>query len=434
MVPDLSAALSCCSPSAPPSCTKHGARPSPCSSLSFASTGAWPIAALTADAPPTYSVRELNSAIGALLDRGFAPRFIVQATASRPQVKKGHLWLTLTDGDASITAVAWASKLQQLDYKPQDGEGVTVVGKLNFWAARATLAVQVLDMRPSLNTVMRRFEAVRSLLESEGVIDPLRRRSLPRNPRRVAVLTSVPSSALADMLRTARERWPLTQLMIVPIPVQGDVGKRICTVLQQLKDAPQALLPDALVLARGGGSREDLMVFDDEQLCRALAHFPVPVITGIGHEDDLTVADLVSDHRAATPTAAIVTLLPSRETAVLHLQERRRLLDHQRRWRIEGLRQALLERFQHLSDQRPAASLERRRSQLLQRLQLMNALSPQRWLQRGFAILETSTGQPVQSVEGIHPGDELMVRLHDGQLKVNAQEVQANHATPRAKP
>ena len=116
------------------------------------------------------------------------------------------------------------------------------------------------------------------------------------------------------------------------------------------------------------------------------------------------------------------------------IQERRRLLDHQRRWRIEGLRQALLERFERLSEQRPEASLERRRSQLLQRLQLMNALSPQRWLQRGFAILETSTGQPVQSVQGIHPGDALMVRLHDGQLKVNAQEVQANHAAPKAKP
>ena len=108
---------------------------------------------MTADAPPTYSVSQLNSAIGSLLDRGFAPRFLVQATASRPQIKKGHLWLTLTDGDASITAVAWASKVQQLDYVPADGDGVTVVGKLNFWGARASLAVQILDVRPSLTTV-----------------------------------------------------------------------------------------------------------------------------------------------------------------------------------------------------------------------------------------------------------------------------------------
>ena len=325
---------------------------------------------MTADAPPTYSVRELNTAIGSLLERGFAPRFLVQATASKPQVKKGHLWLTLTDGEASITAVAWASKLKQLDYVPADGEGVTVVGKLNFWAARATLAVQVLDLRPSLNTVLRRFEAVRALLEAEGVIDPLKRRPLPTAPRRVAVLTSVPSSALADMLRTARERWPLSELLVVPIPVQGDVSDRICSVLQQLRDAPEPLQADALVLARGGGSREDLMVFDDEQLCRAIATFPVPVVTGIGHEDDLTVADLVADHRAATPTAAIVSLLPSRETAVLQVQERLRRLASQRQWWLERKRQVLCERHQRWQLLQPQVLLQQRRNQLLQRQQL----------------------------------------------------------------
>ena len=378
---------------------------------------------MTADAPPTYSVRELNTAIGSLLERGFAPRFLVQATASRPQVKKGHLWLTLTDGEASITAVAWASKLKQLDYVPADGEGVTVVGKLNFWAARATLAVQVLDLRPSLNTVLRRFEAVRALLEAEGVIDPLKRRPLPTNPRRVAVLTSVPSSALADMLRTARERWPLSELLVVPIPVQGDVSDRICSVLQQLCDAPEPLQADALVLARGGGSREDLMVFDDEQLCRAIATFPVPVVTGIGHEDDLTVADLVADHRAATPTAAIVSLLPSRETAVLQVQERLRRLASQRQWWLERKRQVLCERRERWQLLQPQVLLQQRRDQLLQRQQLLRALSPQRWLARGFAILESPEGTVYRSVSDVKEGSDLVVRLNDGTIAVQAQRI-----------
>ena len=378
---------------------------------------------MTADAPPTYSVRELNTAIGSLLERGFAPRFLVQATASKPQVKKGHLWLTLTDGEASITAVAWASKLKQLDYVPADGEGVTVVGKLNFWAARATLAVQVLDLRPSLNTVLRRFEAVRALLEAEGVIDPLRRRPLPTSPRRVAVLTSVPSSALADMLRTARERWPLSELLVVPIPVQGDVSNRICSVLQQLRDAPEALQADALVLARGGGSREDLMVFDDEQLCRAIATFPVPIVTGIGHEDDLTVADLVADHRAATPTAAIVSLLPSRETAVLQVQERLRRLASQHQWWLERKRQVLCERHQRWQLVQPQVQLQQRRDQLLQRQQLLRALSPQRWLARGFAILESPEGTVYRSVRDVKEGSDLVVRLNDGTIAVQAQSI-----------
>ena len=378
---------------------------------------------MTADAPPTYSVRELNTAIGSLLERGFAPRFLVQATASKPQVKKGHLWLTLTDGEASITAVAWASKLKQLDYVPADGEGVTVVGKLNFWAARATLAVQVLDLRPSLNTVLRRFEAVRALLEAEGVIDPLRRRPLPTAPRRVAVLTSVPSSALADMLRTARERWPLSELLVVPIPVQGDVSNRICSVLQQLREAPEALQADALVLARGGGSREDLMVFDDEQLCRAIATFPVPVVTGIGHEDDLTVADLVADHRAATPTAAMVSLLPSRETAVLQVHERLRRLASQRQWWLERKRQVLCERRQRWQLLQPQVLLQQRRDQLLRRQQLLRALSPQRWLARGFAILESPEGSVYRSVRDVKEGSDLVVRLNDGTIAVQAQSI-----------
>ncbi|MFL0747398.1 MAG: exodeoxyribonuclease VII large subunit, partial [Prochlorococcus sp.] len=277
---------------------------------------------MTAESLPNYSVRELNAAIGTLLERGFAPRFLVEASVSKPQVKKGHLWLTLTDGDASITAVAWASKLQQLTYRPAEGDGVTVVGKLNFWAARATLSVQVIDLRPALSTVLRQYEIVKTLLEKEGVINDFRRRALPKHPAAIAILTSVPSSALADMLRTAKERWPLTRLLIIPIPVQGDVAKKIQSVLRSLAREHQQLGIESIVLARGGGSREDLMVFDDEALCRDLADFPIPVVTGLGHEDDQTVADLVADYRAATPTAAMVALLPSRESAKSELMQR----------------------------------------------------------------------------------------------------------------
>ena len=132
---------------------------------------------MTAESLPNYSVRDLNAAIGTLLERGFAPRFLVEASVSKPQIKKGHLWLTLTDGNASITAVAWASKLQQLTYRPAEGDGVTVVGKLNFWATRASLAVQVIDLRPSLSTVLRQFEIVKALLLKEGIIDESKRKA-----------------------------------------------------------------------------------------------------------------------------------------------------------------------------------------------------------------------------------------------------------------
>ena len=109
------------------------------------------------EALPRYSVAELNAAIANLLDRGFAPRFLLEATVGRPQLKKGHLWLTLSDGEASISGVIWASQLRRLSYEPEDGDGVIVVGRLNFWSARASLAVQILDVRPALSTVLRQF-------------------------------------------------------------------------------------------------------------------------------------------------------------------------------------------------------------------------------------------------------------------------------------
>lgn len=384
---------------------------------------------MSAESLPTYSVRELNNAIGVLLERGFAPRFVIQATASRPQVKKGHLWLTLSDGEASITAVAWASKLKQLDFVPADGDGVTVIGKLNFWSARASLAVQVLDIRPSLSTVLRRFETVKAQLLEEGLIDSSRRRKLPDYPKRLAVLTSVPSSALADMLRTAQDRWPLSDLLVVPIPVQGEVAPIICRVLSRLAELHDQLGLDAIVIARGGGSREDLIVFDDADVCRTLANFPIPVVTGLGHEDDLTVADLVADHRAATPTAAMVTLMPSKESAQQTIIQRRTRLSEYKRWRLEQANSRLKERHVQLHAVRPAVALDRRRNQWTQRQQLLRALSPQRWLNRGFAMLHTTNGQAIQSIDDISLNEQVQIRLKDGVVQAITKTIHANEVT-----
>ena len=383
-------------------------------------------AVLNADTIPSYSVQELNTSVGALLERGFAPRFLVHGSALRPQIKKGHLWLTLSDGDASITVVCWASRLQQLNFVPAEGEGVTVVGKLNFWAARASLAVQAIDLRPSRSTIERRFEAVKALLSKEGLIDSARQRSLPLAPQRIALLTSVPSSALADMLRTAKERWPLTELLVIPIPVQGDVAPKICSVLERLAQQVESLRVNAVVLARGGGSREDLMVFDDEVLCRTLAHFPVPVVTGLGHEDDLTVADLVADFRAATPTAAIVSLLPTRSAALQFLSQCRRQLLQSQIWRLRREEERLIQRRDALIQASPTAVVGRRRERLEQRGQLLQALSPQRWLARGFATVTRSDGHLLQTVADASPSQPLVIHLSDGEIDVSTVAIRSN--------
>ncbi|MEY2644928.1 MAG: exodeoxyribonuclease large subunit [Cyanobacteriota bacterium] len=370
---------------------------------------------------PRYSVAELNQAIGSLLERGFAPRFLLEATVSRPQLKKGHLWLTLVDGQAAIQAVVWASQLSRLSHQPQEGDGVVVVGKLNFWAARASLCVQVLDLRPSISAVLRRFEQVRQTLEPEGLFDPNRRRPLPVLPAAIALLTSSPSSALADMLRTAGERWPITRIHVVPIPVQGAVEGQIRLRLAHVIAAAPELGLEAIVLARGGGSREDLAVFDSEALARDLAASPLPVITGLGHEDDTTIADLVADYRAATPTGAIVALLPDRASMAQELNHRRLRLRQMVQHRLQQECTRLEASRQRLEQLHPSQLLAAWRRQLSQRVDLLQALSPQRLLQRGFALVRQSDGRLLRSVRDLRPGDDLQIELADGRIEAVSQ-------------
>ena len=372
---------------------------------------------------PRYSIAELNQAIASLLERGFAPRFLLDATVSRPQLKKGHLWLTLVDEQASISGVVWASQLSKLSFQPSEGDGVLVVGKLNFWASRASLCVQILDLRPSLSAVLRQFERVRDLLEPEGLLDPQRKRPLPAMPEAIALLTSSPSSALADMLRTAQERWPATRIHVVPIPVQGPVETQIRARLAEVLARATALGIEAIVLARGGGSREDLAVFDAEGLARDLAACPLPVVTGLGHEDDTTVADLVADYRAATPTAALVALLPDRQSLAIALNQQRALLRQILVHRLQRERLWLESALQRLNSLHPQLLLPRLREQLEQRLELLAALSPQRLLERGFALVHQSDGQLLRSVHQVRPGEVLQLKLADGKINSVVQNV-----------
>jgi len=370
---------------------------------------------------PRYSVATLNQAIASLLERGFAPRFLLEATVSRPQLKKGHLWLTLVDEQASISGVIWASQLSKLSFQPSEGDGVLVVGKLNFWASRASLCVQILDVRPSLSAVLRQFERVRALLEPEGLMDPTRKQALPAMPAAIALLTSVPSSALADMLRTAQERWPATRIHVVPIPVQGAVEEQIRARLAEVVARAQDFGIEAIVLARGGGSREDLAVFDSEALARDLAACPLPLVTGLGHEDDTTIADLVADYRAATPTAAVVALLPDRHHLLQALQQQRLLLRQTLSHRLQRERLRLESDQARLMQLHPRVLLAGARTQLEQRRELLQALSPQRLLERGFALVHHGDGQLVRSVRQVQAGDALQLRVADGRISTVVQ-------------
>ena len=362
----------------------------------------------------TYSVKELNESIGLLLSRGFAPKFILEATVSKSQIKKGHLWLTLTDGKASVDGVAWSSTIKSLKFLPKQDDGVVIIGKLNFWESQARVSVQVFDIRPSISTVLRKFEIVKSKLFKEGLIDDSLRKKLPKYPHSIGILTSVPSSALADMLRTAKERWPLTKLQIIPIPVQGDNANKLKSILSKLKKNKLKL--EALIIARGGGSREDLMLFDSEIIAREIATFPIPVITGIGHEDDLTVADLVSDHRSATPTAAIVDLLPSREIEKNKFLQNKKLLKYYLKLFFQNAKKSLITKKSIFQSYSPRLLIKNKRTRINYMYEILNALSPRKLLKRGFALITDESGNSIYSVKNIKENDKLIVQLFDGKI------------------
>ena len=362
----------------------------------------------------TYSVKELNESIGLLLSRGFAPKFILEATVSKSQIKKGHLWLTLTDGKASVDGVAWSSTIKSLKFLPKQDDGVVIIGKLNFWESQARVSVQVFDIRPSISTVLRKFEIVKSKLFKEGLIDDSLRKKLPKYPHSLGILTSVPSSALADMLRTAKERWPLTKLQIIPIPVQGDNANKLKSILSKLKKNKLKL--EALIIARGGGSREDLMLFDSEIIAREIATFPIPVITGIGHEDDLTVSDLVSDHRSATPTAAIVDLLPSREIEKNKFLQNKKLLKYYLKLFFQNAKKSLITKKSIFQSYSPRLLIKNKRTRINYMYEILNALSPRKLLKRGFALITDESGNPIYNIKNVKENDKLIVQLCDGKI------------------
>ena len=369
----------------------------------------------------TYSVKELNESIGLLLSRGFAPKFILEATVSKSQIKKGHLWLTLTDGKASVDAVAWSSTIKSLKFLPKQDDGVVIIGKLNFWESQARVSVQVFDIRPSISTVLRKFEIVKSKLSKEGLIDDSLRKKLPKYPQSLGILTSVPSSALADMLRTAKERWPLTKLQIIPIPVQGDNANKLKSILSKLKKNKLKL--EALIIARGGGSREDLMLFDSEIIAREIATFPIPVITGIGHEDDLTVADLVSDHRSATPTAAIVDLLPSREIEKNKFLQNKKLLKYYLKLFFQNAKKSLITKQSIFQSYSPRLLIKNKRTRINYMYEILNALSPRKLLKRGFALITDESANSIYSVKNLKENDKLLVQFYDGKITADVDSL-----------
>ncbi len=267
--------------------------------------------AQTANGPQReiYTVERLNKTARALLETSFPQVWVEGEVSNLSAPGSGHLYFTLKDDLAQVRCAWFRSRRALFDYSPADGEHVLIRARLTVYELRGDFQLVVQYVEPAGEGALRmRFERLKQSLQAEGLFDSSRKKHLPRIPARIGVITSPDGAAVRDIVTTCRRRFPAVPLVIYATPVQGEQGT--AGVIRALDLAQQRCECDVLILARGGGSLEDLWVFNEEGVARAIANCSIPVVTGIGHETDTTIADFVADQRAPTPTASAEITVP----------------------------------------------------------------------------------------------------------------------------
>ena len=402
------------------------------------------------------------------LEARFNPVAVRGEVSGFTRAASGHCYFTLKDAQGQLRCAMFKRAAQLLDFVPRDGELVELRGRLGVYEPRGELQLVVEHLRRAgQGTLFEQFVRLKAKLEAEGLFDPARKRAPPAQPRGIGLVTSLGAAALHDVATALQRRVPHIPVLLAPAPVQGaEAPVALVQALQSLARRADAL--DVILLVRGGGAMEDLWAFNDETLARAIVACPVPVICGVGHETDFTIADFCADVRAPTPTAAAeLCAMPQAELmadlayrfdvlqgqVMRHIDRQAQRLDHvQNRLgrpsqsqaqqklqlqrlhlRMRGCLQARLERHRHALQhsqsalsrgvqQAPAMAHER-----LQRAALRLELLDPKWvLQRGFAWLSDGQGVPVTSVLHTQPGQALRATLADGVVDVTVTHTAQN--------
>ena len=387
-----------------------------------------------------WTVGELTRHIRNLLEGDLSLRNVWLrgeiSNLSRPA--SGHLYFSLKDAGASLKCVMWRSSVEFLGWQPEHGAQVLARGRISVYPQGGVYQLYVDELHPAgVGDLHARFEELREHLRAEGLFELERKRPLPAFPRLLGVVTSPQAAALRDVLQVLRRRWPLVKVLLAPTLVQGDMAPPQIVAALRALDARDDV--DLILLVRGGGSLEELWAFNDEGVARAIAACRHPVVCGVGHETDFTIADFAADVRASTPTAAAELAVPDQadlrrrvrahavqveEQVLRRLAEARQSLEREGRslarlsprGRIEAERQRLDELSRRAS-QALLHSLALRRAALGRARAQMLALSPQATLERGYAIVRREdTGVVVRSVQQAQAGDDLRIQVQDGEL------------------
>ncbi|MFO7539182.1 MAG: exodeoxyribonuclease VII large subunit [Chloroflexota bacterium] len=353
------------------------------------------------------------------------------------QARSGHLYFTLKDDAAQLKCVMWRSSAERLGFRPQDGDAVIAQGRLSVYEAGGVYQLYADSLTPAgRGNLALAFEQLKERLAAEGLFSAERKRPIPSFPRKIGIVTSPDAAALRDILHVLQRRCPLVGVLIAPTLVQGpEAPAQIVRALQWLDGRSDI---DTIIIARGGGSIEDLWAFNDEQVVRTIAAARHPILSGVGHETDFTITDFVADERAPTPSAAAERAVPDLSEMRVFLGDRqqhlttviqRQLQQHQAdvvqlrralshlspRVRLENNRQ----RIDNLSDrieQLIKRRLERSRSRLALAQAGLTAVGPVATLRRGYAIVRRQDGQIVRSITAVTPGDLLAVQVVDGEF------------------
>jgi len=393
-----------------------------------------------AAAPRIYPVGAVVAGVRRLLEERVGSIWVVGEVSNLRRVASGHTYFTLKDAEGQLRAALFRGSARRLAFEPEDGLEVLVYGEITVYGERGELQIVVRELEPrGVGALQLAFEQLRRRLDAEGLFAAARKRELPRVPRRVGIATSASGAALRDVLEVAGRRLPGLPLLLAACRVQG-LGAE-----HTLADALELLAKygdvDVILLVRGGGSLEDLQPFNSESLARAIAACGVPIVAGIGHEIDVTIADLVADARAPTPSAAAELAIPdARALAGGLARARDRLVRGMRRaferqraaWRAgdAALRAHAPAQRVALGRERLAAAqrglsravssvLERRRARLARGAVALDSLSPLAVLGRGYALVRrTRDGAIVRDAGDAPPGEALGVRVARADLEV----------------
>lgn len=393
-----------------------------------------------------WSVSEITRYIRDLLesDEPLQDAWVQGEVLNYSRPSSGHIYFTLKDSQSSLRCVMWRQIVQSQNYLPANGEAVEIHGNISVYETAGQYQFYADLIRPAGEGLLyQEFLRIKEKLNAEGLFDSQFKRSIPELPQRIGIVTSPTGAALRDVLNTIQRRYPLAEVILSPTQVQGDQApQQIIAALYKLNSIVH---PDVILLVRGGGSIEDLWAFNDEDLARVISSSETPVISGIGHETDFTIADFVSDLRAPTPTAAAELATPNRFDLLSNVQEYRQSLVQIIGSALSEFRFSTERTVQNLRNLSPIGRLRTERQRLdemLQRnqrdlehtLQLrrtklhayegrLASANPLSILKRGYATVTLPSGELVSTVDQVHPKREIRVRVSDGSFSSRVEKI-----------